>query len=103
MRSEARVVVIGGDVAGCSLLCQLTRLGWSYNLMKLLRYSLMKLLRYSLDLLRAAPTGRWIRYLPAAALEPGTELEVKILGERRAARVVDPIRPRKRAPSRVVW
>jgi dimethylglycine dehydrogenase len=68
MRSEARVVVIGGGVAGCSLLYHLTRMGWrdvlllekdeltsgstwhaaglctqfnpSYNLMKLLRYSL---------------------------------------------------------------
>ncbi|MBW2232362.1 MAG: GcvT family protein [Deltaproteobacteria bacterium] len=66
--SEARVVVIGGGVAGCSLLYHLTRLGWtdvilvekdeltsgstwhaaglctqfipSYNLMKLLQYSL---------------------------------------------------------------
>ncbi len=68
MANEARVVVIGGGVAGCSLLYHLTRLGWndvilvekdeltggstwhsaglctqfiaSYNLMKLLRYSL---------------------------------------------------------------
>ena len=68
MRREARVVVIGGGVAGCSLLYHLTRLGWtdllliekdeltsgstwhaaglctqfsaSYNLMKLLQYSL---------------------------------------------------------------
>ncbi|MCP3914274.1 MAG: FAD-binding oxidoreductase [bacterium] len=68
MRHEARVVVIGGGVAGCSLLYHLTRLGWtdvlliekdeltsgstwhaaslctqvspSYNLMKLLQYSL---------------------------------------------------------------
>lgn len=68
MKREAKVVVIGGGVAGCSLLYHLTRLGWtdllliekdeltsgstwhaaglctqfnsSYNLMKLLRYSL---------------------------------------------------------------
>jgi dimethylglycine dehydrogenase len=68
VRSEARVVVVGGGVAGCSLLYHLTRLGWndailvekneltsgstwhaaglctqfiaSYNLMKLLKYSL---------------------------------------------------------------
>ena len=68
MRSEARVVVIGGGVAGCSALYHLTKLGWdnvvlveeneltsgstwhaaglctqmisSWNLMKLLRYSL---------------------------------------------------------------
>jgi dimethylglycine dehydrogenase len=29
MQSEARVVVIGGGIAGCSLLYHLTRLGWS--------------------------------------------------------------------------
>ena len=29
MRSEARVVVIGGGAMGCSLLYHLTRLGWS--------------------------------------------------------------------------
>jgi len=68
VRSEAKVVVIGGGVAGCSLLYHLTKLGWrdvvllekdeltsgstwhaaglctqfigSYNLMKLLKYSL---------------------------------------------------------------
>ncbi len=68
MRSEARVVVIGGGVAGCSILYHLTKLGWkdvvlieadeltsgstwhaaglctqfigSWNLMKLLSYSL---------------------------------------------------------------
>ncbi len=30
-----------------------------------------------------------LAYLPTAYVEPGTELEVKILGERRAARVVE--------------
>jgi dimethylglycine dehydrogenase len=28
MRSEARVVVIGGGVVGCSVLYHLTKLGW---------------------------------------------------------------------------
>ena len=70
MRSEARVVVIGGGVAGCSLLYHLTKLGWS-DVVLLEKdeltsgstwhaaglctqfsasYNLMKLLRYSLDL-----------------------------------------------------
>ena len=68
MRSEAKVVVIGGGVAGCSVLYHLTKLGWedvvlveeneltsgstwhaaglctqvisSWNLMKVLQYSL---------------------------------------------------------------
>ena len=67
MRSEARVVVMGGGIAGCSVLYHLTRMGWtditlleaeeltsgstwhaaglctqlnsSYNITKLLKYS----------------------------------------------------------------
>jgi dimethylglycine dehydrogenase len=70
MQSEAKVVVIGGGVAGCSLLYHLTRLGWSDVLLiekdELTSgstwhaaglctqftpsYNLMKLLKYSLDL-----------------------------------------------------
>ncbi len=70
MRRRARVVVIGGGVAGCSLLYHLTRLGWSDVLLIekdeltsgstwhaaglctqfSASYNLMKLLRYSLDL-----------------------------------------------------
>ena len=80
MRSEARVVVIGGGVAGCSLLYHLTRLGWS-DVVLLEKdeltsgstwhaaglctqfsssYNLMKLLRYSLDLYESleAETGQ---------------------------------------------
>ncbi len=80
MRSEARVVVIGGGVAGCSLLYHLTKLGWSDVLLLekdeltsgstwhaaglctqvISSYNLMKLLRYSLDLYEAleAETGQ---------------------------------------------
>jgi dimethylglycine dehydrogenase len=70
MLSEARVVIIGGGVGGCSLLYHLTRLGWSDVLLvekdELTSgstwhaaglctqlsgsYNLMKLLQYSLDL-----------------------------------------------------
>ncbi|HEY5656805.1 MAG TPA: FAD-dependent oxidoreductase [Myxococcota bacterium] len=70
MRSEARVVVIGGGVAGCSLLYHLTKLGWSDVVLVekdeltsgstwhaaglctqfIGSYNLMKLLKYSLDL-----------------------------------------------------
>ncbi|MBW2287052.1 MAG: FAD-dependent oxidoreductase [Deltaproteobacteria bacterium] len=70
MQSEAKVVVIGGGVAGCSLLYHLTRLGWSDVLLLEKNeltsgstwhaaglctqfnpsYNLMKLLKYSLDL-----------------------------------------------------
>ncbi|MBW2421309.1 MAG: FAD-dependent oxidoreductase [Deltaproteobacteria bacterium] len=80
MRNEARVVVIGGGVAGCSLLYHLTRLGWSDVLLvekdELTSgstwhaaglctqfnpsYNLMKLLKYSLDLYESleAETGQ---------------------------------------------
>jgi dimethylglycine dehydrogenase len=80
MQSEARVVVIGGGVGGCSLLYHLTRLGWSDVLLvekdELTSgstwhaaglctqfspsYNLMKLLRYSLDLYESleAETGQ---------------------------------------------
>jgi dimethylglycine dehydrogenase len=80
MSSEARVVVIGGGVAGCSLLYHLTRLGWS-DVMLIEKdeltsgstwhaaglctqfnpsYNLMKLLKYSLDLYESleAETGQ---------------------------------------------
>ena len=80
MKSEARVVVIGGGVAGCSLLYHLTRLGWTDVLLIEMdeltsgstwhaaglctqfnsSYNLMKLLRYSLDLYESleAETGQ---------------------------------------------
>ncbi len=70
VRSEARVVIIGGGVAGCSLLYHLTKLGWSDVIMVekdeltsgstwhsaglctqfVASYNLMKLLQYSLEL-----------------------------------------------------
>ena len=70
MRRDARVVIIGGGVGGCSLLYHLTRLGWTDVLLVekdeltsgstwhaaglctqfSASYNLMKLLRYSLDL-----------------------------------------------------
>jgi dimethylglycine dehydrogenase len=78
--SEARVVVIGGGVAGCSLLYHLTRLGWNDVVLVekdeltsgstwhaaglctqfIPSYNLMKLLQYSLDLYGSleAETGR---------------------------------------------
>ena len=80
MQSEARVVVIGGGVAGCSLLYHLAKLGWSDVLLvekdELTSgstwhaaglctqfnssYNLMKLLKYSLDLYETleAETGQ---------------------------------------------
>jgi dimethylglycine dehydrogenase len=80
VQSEARVVIIGGGVAGCSLLYHLTKLGWSDVLLiekdELTSgstwhaaglcthfnpsYNLMKLLRYSLDLYESleAETGQ---------------------------------------------
>ena len=80
MSREARVVVIGGGVAGCSLLYHLTRLGWSDVLLvekdELTSgstwhaaglcthfnssYNMMKLLRDSVDLYESleAETGQ---------------------------------------------
>ena len=80
MQSEAKVVIIGGGVAGCSLLYHLTRLGWSDVLLVekdeltsgstwhaaglctqfIPSYNLMKLLKYSLDLYESleAETGQ---------------------------------------------
>ena len=70
MRDEAKVVVIGGGVGGCSLLYHLTKMGWNDVLLIekdeltsgstwhaaglctqfISSYNLMKLLKYSLDL-----------------------------------------------------
>jgi dimethylglycine dehydrogenase len=80
MQSEAKVVVIGGGVAGCSLLYHLAKLGWSdvvliekdeltsgstWHAAGLCTqfnssYNLMKLLKYSLDLYETleAETGQ---------------------------------------------
>ena len=80
MRSEARVVVIGGGVAGCSLVYHLTKLGWTDVVLVeaneltsgstwhaaglctqfIASYNLMGLLKYSLDLYQSleAETGQ---------------------------------------------
>ena len=82
--SEARVVIIGGGVAGCSLLYHLTRLGWDDVILVekdeltsgstwhaaglctqyIPSYNLMKLLRYSLDLYGSleAETGQTVDF-----------------------------------------
>ena len=82
--SEARVVIIGGGVAGCSLLYHLTRLGWNDVILVekdeltsgstwhaaglctqfIPSYNLMKLLRYSLELYGSleAETGRTVDF-----------------------------------------
>ena len=82
--SEARVVIIGGGVAGCSLLYHLTRMGWNDVVLVekdeltsgstwhaaglctqfIPSYNLMKLLQYSLDLYGSleAETGRTVDF-----------------------------------------
>jgi len=82
--SEARVVIIGGGVAGCSLLYHLTRMGWNDVVLVekdeltsgstwhaaglctqfIPSYNLMKLLQYSLDLHGSleAETGRTVDF-----------------------------------------
>ncbi len=84
MRNEARVVIIGGGVAGCSLLYHLTQLGWNDVILVekdeltsgstwhaaglctqfIASYNLMKLLQYSLDLYTSleAETGQGIDF-----------------------------------------
>jgi dimethylglycine dehydrogenase len=94
MRSESKVVVIGGGVAGCSVLYHLTKLGWtdvtlveeneltsgstwhaaglctqmisSWNLMKVLQYSLQ--LYNSLE----AETGQAVDFHECGSLRIGT-------------------------------
>lgn len=94
MRNEARVVVIGGGVAGCSVLYHLTKLGW--NDVVLLEkneltsgstwhaaglctqmnssWNLMKLLQYSLDLYGRleAETGQAVDLHQCGSLRIGT-------------------------------
>ena len=84
MQNEARVVIIGGGVAGCSLLYHLTQLGWNDVILVekdeltsgstwhaaglctqfIASYNLMKLLHYSLDLYTSleAETGQGIDF-----------------------------------------
>ena len=90
MRSEARVVVIGGGVAGCSLLYHLTKLGFSdvvlieaneltsgstWHAAGLCTqfnpsYNLMGLLKYSLDLYKSleAETGQAVDFHEVGSL-----------------------------------
>ncbi|MBW2231608.1 MAG: FAD-dependent oxidoreductase [Deltaproteobacteria bacterium] len=84
MRSNARVVVIGGGVAGCSLLYHLTKLGWSDVVLLeqneltcgstwhaaglctqfISSWNLMGLLKYSIDLYESleSETGQAVDY-----------------------------------------
>jgi len=90
MRSEARVVIVGGGVAGCSLLYHLTKLGWSDVVLVeqneltsgstwhaaglctqfISSYNLMGLLKYSLDLYQTleAETGQAIDFHQCGSL-----------------------------------
>lgn len=94
MRSEARVVVIGGGVAGCSLLYHLTKLGWTDVVLVeaneltsgstwhaaglctqfIASYNLMGLLKYSLDLYQSleAETGQAVDYHECGSLRLAT-------------------------------
>ena len=94
MRSEARVVVIGGGVAGCSLLYHLTKLGWTDVVLVeadeltsgstwhaaglctqfIGSYNLMGLLKYSLDLYKSleAETGQAVDFHECGSLRLAT-------------------------------
>ncbi len=95
MRTEARVVVIGGGVAGCSLLYHLTKLGWTDVVLVeaneltsgstwhaaglctqfIASYNLMGLLKYSLDLYRSleAETGQAVDLHECGSLRLATD------------------------------
>ena len=94
MRSEAQVVVIGGGVAGCSVLYHLTKLGWNDVVLveknvltsgstwhaaglctqMISSWNLMKLLQYSLDLYNRleAETGQAVDFHQCGSLRIGT-------------------------------
>jgi dimethylglycine dehydrogenase len=94
VRDEARVVVIGGGVAGCSLLYHLARLGWSdvvlvekdeltsgstWHAAGLCTqfnssYNMMNLLRYSIELYESleAETGQAVDYHRCGSLRLAT-------------------------------
>ena len=95
MRSEARVVVIGGGVAGCSLLYHLTKLGWTDVVLVeadeltsgstwhaaglctqfIGSYNLMGLLKYSLDLYQSleAETGQAVDFHECGSIRLATD------------------------------
>ena len=97
MRSEARAVVIGGGVAGCSVLYHLTKLGWNDVVLvekddltsgstwhaaglctqMNASWNLMKLLRYSLELYNRleAETGQAVDFHACGSLRIGTTRE----------------------------
>ena len=103
MRSESRVVVIGGGVAGCSLLYHLTRMGWSdvtlleadeltsgstwhaAGLCTQLNpsYNMTNLLKYSVEL------------YPRLAEETGQEVDFHACGSVRLAFDEDQVEPRR--------
>jgi dimethylglycine dehydrogenase len=90
LRKTAKVVVIGGGVAGCSVLYHLTRLGWNdVTLVEkneltsgstwhaaglctqfIASYNLMKLLKYSLELYTSleAETGQAVDFHPCGSV-----------------------------------
>ena len=94
MRSEARVVVIGGGVAGCSVLYHLTKLGWDNVVLveeneltsgstwhaaglctqMISSWNLMKVLQYSLELYNSleAETGQAVDFHECGSLRIGT-------------------------------
>jgi dimethylglycine dehydrogenase len=94
MRSQSKVVVIGGGVAGCSILYHLTKLGWSdVTLVEeneltsgstwhaaglctqmISSWNLMKVLQYSLELFNSleAETGQAVDFHECGSLRIGT-------------------------------
>ncbi|MCH7644216.1 MAG: FAD-dependent oxidoreductase [Myxococcales bacterium] len=94
MRSQSKVVVIGGGVAGCSILYHLTKLGWSdVTLVEeneltsgstwhaaglctqmISSWNLMKVLQYSLELFNTleAETGQAVDFHACGSLRIGT-------------------------------
>ncbi len=97
MRSDAKVVVIGGGVAGCSVLYHLTKLGWSDVVLveaneltsgstwhaaglctqMISSWNLMKVLKYSVDLYQTleAETGHAVDYHDCGSLRLATSQE----------------------------
>ena len=90
MRSEARVVIIGGGIAGCSTLYHLTKLGWPDVVLleaneltsgstwhaaglctqMIGSWNLMKALQYSIDLYKSleSETGQAVDYRECGSL-----------------------------------
>ena len=95
MRGQSRVVIIGGGIAGCSLLYHLTKLGWSDVMLVEAdelttgstwhaaglctqfnsSWNIMRLLKYSLDLYEGleARDGTGSRSAPLRKRPPGDD------------------------------